>query len=94
MWFEVAVHLQSEYVKVDAPHHSNCSLKLNWSSDLSMHVYDNHYFAKHLQSTHSSLLTPVEKKSVVNCYQHFAQRKISSLQVKATVCITILIFLV
>jgi len=76
MWFELAVHLQSEYVEVDAPHHSNCSSKLNWSSDLNMQVYDNHYFAKHLQSTYSSLGTPVERKNVVNCYQHFAKRKI------------------
>jgi len=52
IWFEVAVNLQPEYVKVDAPHHSNCQLKLNCSSDLSMHVYDNHY----LQNTYRALI--------------------------------------
>jgi len=45
-----------------------------------MRVYDYHRFAQHPWSTCSSLVTPVERKNVVNCYQHFAKRKISSSQ--------------
>jgi len=53
------------FVKVDAPHHSNCSLKLNWSSDLSMHVYDNHYFEKHLEHLFIFSNTCWEKKMLL-----------------------------
>jgi len=59
-----------------------------------MHVYDNHYFAIHLQCTWSLLVTPVERLSFVNCYQNFANRKISSLQAKAIVYMNRFVFLI